>query len=131
MKLLVVGVGLIGGSCALALKRAGRVREVVGVGRTRTNLDTALERGVIDRAHTLDGRWGREAEDADVVLVSAPVAQFPALLHTNGVVVELHWLPPQHGVPSSPQRLHIPGLPAPPAPPAPAGIRPTQTFPTA
>jgi len=79
MKLLVVGVGLIGGSCALALKRAGRVREVVGVGRTKTNLDTALERGVIDRAHTLDDGWAREAGDADVVLVSAPVAQFPAL----------------------------------------------------
>ena len=31
-KLVVVGVGLIGGSCALALKRAGAVGEVVGVG---------------------------------------------------------------------------------------------------
>ena len=34
-KLVVVGVGLIGGSCALALKRAGAVGEVVGVGRTQ------------------------------------------------------------------------------------------------
>ena len=53
-KIVIVGVGLIGGSCALALKRAGAVGEVVGVGRTRTNLDTALERGIIDRALTLD-----------------------------------------------------------------------------
>jgi prephenate dehydrogenase len=76
---VVVGVGLIGGSCALALKRAGAVGEVVGVGRTRTNLDTALERGVVDRALTLDAPWAREAANADVVLLSAPVAQFPAL----------------------------------------------------
>ncbi|MFO1310839.1 MAG: prephenate dehydrogenase/arogenate dehydrogenase family protein [Burkholderiales bacterium] len=78
-KLLVVGVGLIGGSCALALRRANAVREVVGVGRTRANLDVAIERGVVDRALTLDGDWAREARGADVVLVAAPVAQFPAL----------------------------------------------------
>jgi prephenate dehydrogenase len=78
-KLLVVGVGLIGGSCALALKRANAVREVVGVGRARANLDTAIEREVIDRARTLDEPWAIEARDADVVLVAAPVAQFPSL----------------------------------------------------
>ena len=78
-KVLVVGVGLIGGSCALALKRANAVREVVGVGRTRPNLDTALDLEVVDRALTLDEPWGIEARDADVVLVAAPVAQFPSL----------------------------------------------------
>ena len=78
-KLVVVGVGLIGGSCALALRRAGAVGEVVGVGRTRPNLDAALERSVIDRACTLDDDWVRETSDADVVLVATPVAQFPAL----------------------------------------------------
>jgi prephenate dehydrogenase len=78
-KLVIVGVGLIGGSCALALKRAGAVGEVVGVGRTRPNLDAALARSVIDRARTLDDDWARETSDADVVLIATPVAQFPAL----------------------------------------------------
>ena len=78
-KLVIVGVGLIGGSCALALKRAHAVGEVVGVGRTRANLDVAVQRAVIDRALTLDEDWTREVRDADVVLVAAPVAQFPAL----------------------------------------------------
>jgi prephenate dehydrogenase len=78
-KIVVVGVGLIGGSCALALRRANAVREVVGVGRTRANLDTAIEREVIDRALTLDEAWAIETRDADVVLVAAPVAQFPSL----------------------------------------------------
>jgi prephenate dehydrogenase len=78
-KLVVVGVGLIGGSCALALKRAGAAGEVVGIGRTRGNLDAALARSVIDRACTLDDDWARETSSADVVLVATPVAQFPAL----------------------------------------------------
>ena len=47
-KLVVFGVGLIGGSFALALKAAGVVAQVVGVGRARANLETALSRGVID-----------------------------------------------------------------------------------
>ena len=77
--LAVVGVGLIGGSFALALKEARRVGSVVGVGRGRANLDAALARGIVDRAVTLDQRWTREIEDADLVLVATPVGEFPAL----------------------------------------------------
>jgi prephenate dehydrogenase len=78
-KLVVVGVGLIGGSFALALKAAGAVGEVVGVGRSRVNLDTALAQGVCDRALTLDDAWTRELATADVVLVATPVGELPAL----------------------------------------------------
>jgi len=52
-KLVVIGVGLIGGSFALALKRARAVRRVVGVGRTRANLADALRLKVIDEARTI------------------------------------------------------------------------------
>ena len=45
-KLVVVGVGLIGGSFALALKQAGPCRDVVGVGRGRANLDAARNLGI-------------------------------------------------------------------------------------
>ena len=79
-RLVVVGVGLIGGSCALALKAQGAVREVVGVGRTRANLDEALSRGIVDRAYTLDEPWSAELHDADVVLVATPVAQIAPIL---------------------------------------------------
>jgi prephenate dehydrogenase len=78
-KLVVVGVGLIGGSVALAARRAGLVTRVVGIGRTAANLDTAVARGVVDVAYTLDGRWQPEVADADVVLVAAPVAQYAQL----------------------------------------------------
>lgn len=78
-KLVVVGVGLIGGSCALALKQAHTVHEVVGVGRSRENLDVALGRGVVDRALALTDDWTAEVRDADVVLLATPVAQFAPL----------------------------------------------------
>jgi prephenate dehydrogenase len=79
-KLVVLGVGLIGGSFALALREARRVRTVVGVGRSRTNLDTARELGIVDRTVMLDGDWIAEIADADVVLLAAPVAQYAGLL---------------------------------------------------
>ena len=50
-KAAVIGVGLIGGSFALALKRARSVKHVVGVGRTRRNLEAALKLKVIDEAY--------------------------------------------------------------------------------
>ncbi len=78
-KLAIVGVGLIGGSCALALKRAGAVGTVVGIGRTSANLDDALRLGLIDHALRIDEDWANELRDADVVLVATPVAQYPAV----------------------------------------------------
>ncbi|MBP8297065.1 MAG: prephenate dehydrogenase/arogenate dehydrogenase family protein [Burkholderiales bacterium] len=75
-KLVVVGVGLIGGSTALALRRAGLVGHVTGVGRSRANLDEALRLGILDAA--TDDYAGALA-GADVVLVTTPVAQMPAV----------------------------------------------------
>ncbi len=74
MKLAVIGVGLIGGSFALALKQAKAVAHVVGVGRSPANLRLALERGVID---AIAPDPASAARDADLVLVSTPLAQFP------------------------------------------------------
>ena len=49
----IVGVGLIGASLGLALKGAGVVREVIGVGRSSANLDQAKKMGAIDRVADL------------------------------------------------------------------------------
>ena len=75
-RLVVIGVGLIGGSAALALRRIGQVGDVVGVGRSRENLELAYRRGIIDRG-TDD--YAAALEGADVVLVATPVAQFPRI----------------------------------------------------
>jgi prephenate dehydrogenase len=79
-KLVVVGVGLIGGSFALAMKRSGGAGSVVGVGRSRSNLDAAQKLGLVDRAFTLEDRWTAELDDADLVLVATPVGQMPSVL---------------------------------------------------
>ncbi len=69
-RLAILGVGLIGGSVALALKRAGAVRHVVGCGRGRANLDQALQLGVIDAiADTPEAA----VAGADAVLLALPV----------------------------------------------------------
>ena len=78
-KLVVVGVGLIGGSFALALRQAGAVDDVVGVGRGRANLDAARRLGIVDRAYALDERWATELRDADLVMLATPVGQMPDL----------------------------------------------------
>ena len=76
-RLVVIGVGLIGGSFALALKNAGAVKHVIGVGRTRANLEAALDRGVIDEV-CADARDA--VRDADLVLIATPVGQMPEVM---------------------------------------------------
>ena len=47
-KLVIIGVGLIGGSFSLALRKAGMVKHIVGVGRSKENMRHALKLGAID-----------------------------------------------------------------------------------
>lgn len=75
-KVAVIGVGLIGGSFALALKAARLAGTVAGAGRGAANLKLALAQGVID---SIAADAADAAKDADLVLVSAPVAQFASL----------------------------------------------------
>ncbi len=69
-QLTIFGVGLIGGSLALALREAGVVDEIVGCSRREEHLRQALELGVIDRYH-LDA--AEAVAGADVVFVSVPL----------------------------------------------------------
>ena len=76
-KVVIFGVGLIGGSFALALKQQAAVRQVVGVGRTRAALEHALSLGIIDE---IGGDLASALQNADLVLIAAPVAQTEAIL---------------------------------------------------
>ncbi|HYN28135.1 MAG TPA: prephenate dehydrogenase/arogenate dehydrogenase family protein [Burkholderiales bacterium] len=71
-RLVVIGVGLIGGSVAAALRRAGKVRRVIGVGRGRANVARALELGVIDEVVE---EIAAAVKGADAVLIAVPVQQ--------------------------------------------------------
>lgn len=76
-KIVIFGVGLIGGSFALALRRAGMVGTVVGVGRSPEAMARALELGIVDEVapSVADAMRG-----AALVLLAAPVAQTGAIL---------------------------------------------------
>lgn len=76
-KLVICGVGLIGGSFALGLKRADAVGQIVGIGRRREPLERALALGVIDEIAT---DWADALRDADLVLLAAPVGQMDAIM---------------------------------------------------
>lgn len=98
-RLAVVGVGLIGGSLALALREAGAVGEVIGIGRGQANLEKALELGIVDRI-TQDLVEG--TRDADLVFLATPVCKLgevaaaimphlkPGAVVTDGGSVKAH-----------------------------------------
>jgi len=74
-RLAVIGVGLIGGSLARALRAAGKVDEIVGCGRGKANLDEAVALGVIDRySHDV----AETVRDADVVFLAVPLGAMRA-----------------------------------------------------
>lgn len=78
-RLCIIGVGLIGGSLARALREAGEVGEVIGCGRGEANLQAAVRLGVVDRyetdpAHAVAG--------ADVVVVAVPLGAMAAVLRS-------------------------------------------------
>ncbi|HEY4998104.1 MAG TPA: prephenate dehydrogenase/arogenate dehydrogenase family protein, partial [Usitatibacter sp.] len=76
--LAVIGVGLIGGSFAMALRRAGSVTQVVGYDRDPGTLERATELGVID---TAADSVSAAAKGADLVLIAVPVRASGAVLH--------------------------------------------------
>lgn len=71
-KIVIIGVGLIGGSFALALRKAGLVKHIVGVGRSRGNMQRALDLGVIDE---FADDFAAALKGADLVLLAMPVGQ--------------------------------------------------------
>mgnify|MGYP000421631322 FL=1 len=69
-RLAIIGVGLIGGSLALALKKTGAVNEVVGYARSEEARQQALELGIIDRAAA---SVAEAVSHADMVFVAVPM----------------------------------------------------------
>lgn len=76
-RIAIFGVGLIGGSFALALKKAGAVQQVVGVGRSLVSLQRAQQLGIIDE---IADSVAAAVQGADLILIAAPVAQTGAIL---------------------------------------------------
>lgn len=79
-KLVIIGVGLIGGSFALALRQAGVIKQIVGIGRSPGNMQRARERGIIDE---IARDFPSALKDADFVLLAMPVGQ------TNHIMAQI------------------------------------------
>ncbi len=76
-RLTIIGVGLIGGSLARALRRTGRCGEIVGCGRDEAHLQKALELGVIDRYEL---EVASAVAGADVVVLAVPLRAMLSVL---------------------------------------------------
>ncbi|WP_159990976.1 prephenate dehydrogenase [Pelistega ratti] len=68
----IIGVGLIGGSFALALKKAGLVENVIGYGRDQQSIQQAKDLGIIDAIVTIE----EMGKVADVIMIATPVKAF-------------------------------------------------------
>jgi prephenate dehydrogenase len=80
-KLVIFGVGLIGGSIALALKKAGNAPHIVGIGRNASQLDLAIELGAIDAtSDASEANIHAVCSDADLIIIATPVAQTEKIL---------------------------------------------------
>lgn len=86
-RVVIIGVGLIGGSFALALRQAGMARHIVGLGRSPEALARALELGIVDEVCTTPADAMR---GADLVLLAAPVAQAGPVLTSLLPYLEAH-----------------------------------------
>ncbi len=76
-KLGLIGCGLMGGSFALALRRAGLVRHIAGYSPSQRTLDKALAMGVIDEQAA---QPALAVQDADLVLIAVPVEATESVL---------------------------------------------------
>ena len=76
-KITIIGVGLIGGSIGLAIKRKGLAREVVGVFRRESTLKRALKCKAVDKATMCIERGVGEA---DLIIVTSPVHSIPNIV---------------------------------------------------
>jgi prephenate dehydrogenase len=81
-KITIIGVGLIGSSFALSVKKQGFNGIITGIGRSTDNLKKAKELGAID-SYTSDHAEG--VKDADLILLASPVGQFEEIMESiNG-----------------------------------------------
>ncbi len=79
-KLVVIGIGLIGGSLATGLKKRGACREVIGIARSEETCVAAINLGVVDRAYTSLKSIAGELAAGDVIFISVPTLSVKAVL---------------------------------------------------
>jgi cyclohexadieny/prephenate dehydrogenase len=79
-KLVVIGIGLIGGSLATGLTARGACREVIGIARRESTCEEAVRLGVVNRAYTSLADIAHELGAGDVIFISVPTLSVKAIL---------------------------------------------------
>ncbi len=79
-KLVVIGIGLIGGSLATGLSARGACREVIGIARRENTCEEAVKLGVVNRAYTSLTDIAHELGAGDVIFISVPTLSVKAIL---------------------------------------------------
>ena len=74
---VVIGLGLIGGSIALEIKKKNLSEKIIGVSRSRSNRQIALRRKAVDKTYSQIGCF---IQQADLVILATPVGTIPSLL---------------------------------------------------
>ena len=83
-RLCIIGVGLIGGSLARALKKAGAVSEIVGAGRDAAHLEKAKALGVIDY---YDTDISQAVQGCDMVVLAVPLGAMQSVFERIAPVI--------------------------------------------
>ena len=86
-RLVIIGLGLIGGSLALAAKQRGLYHQVIGCGRDPQKLTPAIELGIVDQ---VSGDWEHAVAEADMVVVASPVNAVEAVFERIADCVGVH-----------------------------------------
>jgi cyclohexadieny/prephenate dehydrogenase len=79
-KLVVIGIGLIGGSLATGLKKRGACTEVIGIARSEKTCQDAVNLKVVDRAYTSLSEIAGELKSGDVIFISVPTLSVKTIL---------------------------------------------------
>src|SRR2546429_7153849 len=83
MRIGIVGLGLIGGSLGLALRRLRHSIDVTGVARRAENAAAAVQRGAVDRASTDLS----DVSDCDIVVIATPIDQIAGVIERLAPIV--------------------------------------------
>lgn len=76
-KVTIIGLGLMGGSIALALKQSGFKGEIIGCDESKETLDSAMETGAVDRVYQAPEK---AVKDSELVVLATPVGYYSEIL---------------------------------------------------
>ncbi len=80
----IIGPGLIGGSIGLALKSEGVSAKIIGIGRRKSSIDSAIKIGAIDTGSTnID-----DVKDANLVIITTPISTIKSIINDLSYILK-------------------------------------------